>query len=131
MGVIINHSKLLENAREGIDRVVRKNRLVEESKDPSFPSKFSIYPSHHKGNTSIIPTGSFDQRKCVQACKIEKYLIPKNTFDISESLPMGRDPKCWRICPAKNLALQILSGLVAGLIYCFDWKVVERWSIGR
>ncbi|KAH7542524.1 hypothetical protein FEM48_Zijuj02G0083200 [Ziziphus jujuba var. spinosa] len=29
-----------------------------------------------------------------------------------------------RICPGMNLALQMLPGLLAGMVQCFDWKVV-------
>ncbi|XP_015874250.2 licodione synthase [Ziziphus jujuba] len=157
---IINHPKVLEKAREEIDRVVGKKRIVGESDGPNLPYMHAII----KETLRLHPPVPLVTRRCVEACKIEKYMIPKNTMLFVNAWAIGRDAKYWenplefcperflenrdgektsqkidvkgqhfqvlpfgsgrRICPGMNLALQMLPGLLAGMVQCFDWKVV-------
>ncbi|KAH7520267.1 licodione synthase [Ziziphus jujuba] len=160
IGEILNHPKVLEKAREEIDRVVGKNRLVGESDGPNLPYIQAII----KETLRLHPPFPVVNRKCVEACKIDKYMIPENTMLFLNLWAINRDPNFWenpsefrperflepnerdkmgpidikgqhfqalpfgsgrRICPGKNLVLQMLPGLVAGMIQCFDWKVVN------
>lgn len=88
---LINHPKVLNKAREEIDRVVGKGRLLVESDGPNLPYIQAII----KETLRLHPSVSLITRKCVQQCKIGKYVIPENTVIFVNAWAIGRNPKYW------------------------------------
>ncbi|PON89553.1 Cytochrome P450, E-class, group I [Trema orientale] len=88
---LINHPKVLEKAREEIDRVVGKSRLVSESDSPDLPYIQAIL----KETLRLHPPLPLLERKCVKECKIGEYVIPENAMLFVNNWAMARDPKTW------------------------------------
>jgi cytochrome P450 len=69
----MNNPSLLQKAREEIDKVVGKNRLVDESDGPNLPYLQAIM----KETFRLHPPIPIVFRRCIKDCKIENYMIPK------------------------------------------------------
>ncbi|XP_050367662.1 licodione synthase-like [Argentina anserina] len=88
---LINHPELLEKARSEIDRVVEKERLVGESDVP----KLIYIQAIIKETIRLHPPLTSVARKCVKQCKVDKYVIAKDTTLFINTWAIGRDPKYW------------------------------------
>ncbi|KAB2606829.1 licodione synthase-like [Pyrus ussuriensis x Pyrus communis] len=88
---LINHPKVLEKAREEIDRVAGNRRLVVESDGPNLPYVQAII----KETLRLHPSVPMIPRKSVQKCNIGNYVIPENTMLFVNAWAIGRDPKYW------------------------------------
>ncbi|PQQ03585.1 licodione synthase-like [Prunus yedoensis var. nudiflora] len=89
---LINHPNVLKKVREEIDRVVGNKRLVVESDGPNLPYIQAII----KETFRLHPPVCLVTRRCVQRCKIGKYVIPENTMLLVNAWAIGRDPKYWQ-----------------------------------
>ncbi|XP_050113368.1 licodione synthase-like [Malus sylvestris] len=91
---LINHPRVLEKAREEIDRVIGNKRLVGEPDVPNLPYLQAII----KETFRLHPPVSLVTRKSGQQCKVGGYDIPTNTMLFVNVWAVGRDPKIWD-CP--------------------------------
>ncbi|KAF9600112.1 hypothetical protein IFM89_003659 [Coptis chinensis] len=73
---LLNHRTTLKKAREEIDSVVGKNRLVKESDMPNLPYLQAIF----KETLRLHPPIPIFERESTQACKIGGYDIPAKTI---------------------------------------------------
>ncbi|CAN1283070.1 Cytochrome P450 93B2 [Linum perenne] len=151
---LINNPKVLQKAREEIDRVVGPTRLVEESDSPNLVYINAVIKEAFR----LHPTSPMITRKCVQESEIGGYRIPLNSTLFVNMWSIGRNPKYWddplefrperfmdnhvdikgqhyellpfgsgrRLCPGMALALQELPTTLAALIQCFDFEVGEK-----
>ncbi|CAI0452082.1 unnamed protein product [Linum tenue] len=149
---LINYPKVLQKAREEIDRVVGPDRLVEESDGPNLVYIHAVIKEAFR----LHPAIPMITRKCVQECEIGGYKIPENSMLFVNMWSVGRNPKYWadplefrperfldshvdmkgqhfellpfgsgrRICAGMSLALQELPAALAAVIQCFDFEVV-------
>uniref|UniRef100_A0A803PWD7 Cytochrome P450 n=1 Tax=Cannabis sativa TaxID=3483 RepID=A0A803PWD7_CANSA len=88
---LINNPKVLGKARQEIDRVVGKTRLVGESDSPNLPYIQAII----KETLRLHPPLPLLERKCVKQCQIGEYIIPENAMLFVNNWAMARDPKTW------------------------------------
>ncbi|KAL5545528.1 hypothetical protein UlMin_005215 [Ulmus minor] len=88
---LINHPKILKKARQEIDSVIGKARLVEESDIPNLPYIQAIV----KETLRLHPPGPLLFRRSSQKCTINGYDIPKNTQLFVNVWTIMRDPKYW------------------------------------
>ncbi|CAL9133973.1 unnamed protein product [Musa textilis] len=88
---LINHPEILRKAREELDAVVGKNRLVEESDIPNLPYLRSIV----KETLRLHPTGPLILRRSNNDSKIDGYDVPANTTVFVNVWAIGRDPEHW------------------------------------
>lgn len=88
---LMNNPSLLQKAREEIDNVVGKNRLVDESDGPNLPYIQAII----KETFRLHPPVPMVTRRCVTQCKIENYVIPENSLIFVNNWAMGRNPIYW------------------------------------
>ncbi|CAD5165383.1 cytochrome P450 93A3-like [Musa acuminata AAA Group] len=88
---LINHPEILHKAREELDAVVGKNRLVEESDIPNLPYLQSIV----KETLRLHPTGPLILRRSNNDSKIDGYDVPANTTVFVNVWAIGRDPERW------------------------------------
>ncbi|XP_004295951.1 PREDICTED: licodione synthase-like [Fragaria vesca subsp. vesca] len=102
---LINHPEVLKKAREEIDRVVGKGRLVGELDVPNLPYIQAII----KEAIRLHPPLTVVARKCVEQCKVGKYVIDKETMLFINNWAIGRDPQNWEkpleFCPERFLQL--------------------------
>lgn len=88
---LINHGDMMVKAREEIESVVGKKRLVEESDIPNLPYVQSIV----KETMRLHPTGPLIGRQSTEDCKVKGYEIPAKTTVFVNVWAIGRDPKYW------------------------------------
>ncbi|OVA04920.1 Cytochrome P450 [Macleaya cordata] len=153
---LINHPNIFKKAREEINSVVGKTRLVEESDLPNLPYLQAIF----KEALRLHPPVPLLIRESTQDCKVGGYDIPAKTRLFVNLWSMSRDPKIWkdplefkperfmiisklsidqgeylpfgtgrRGCPGKLLAQLEVTTILAAMIQCFDWKVVGNDSM--
>ncbi|XP_010257378.1 PREDICTED: cytochrome P450 93A2-like [Nelumbo nucifera] len=91
MSELINNPSVLEKAREEIDLVVGKSRLVEESDIPNLPYLQAIV----KETLRLHPPAPLILRQSTRDCKLWGYDIPGNTRTFINVWAIGRDPKYW------------------------------------
>ncbi|XP_010257377.1 PREDICTED: cytochrome P450 93A2-like [Nelumbo nucifera] len=91
MSELINNPPVLEKAREEIDLVVGKSRLVEVSDLPNLPYLQAIV----KETLRLHPGIPLILRSSTRYCKIWGYDIPAKTTTFVNVWAIGRDPKYW------------------------------------
>ncbi|XP_027345432.1 licodione synthase-like [Abrus precatorius] len=100
---LIKNPSLLQQAREEIDKVVGKSRLVEESDFPNLPYLQAIVKETYR----LHPPVPLVTRRCVTECKIENYVIPKDTLLAVNVWSIGRNSNYWdnplEFCPERFL----------------------------
>ncbi|KAJ9188948.1 hypothetical protein P3X46_000297 [Hevea brasiliensis] len=89
---LINQPKVLEIAREEINKVVGNGRIAQESDNPNLPYIQAIL----KETFRLHPPIPMVARKSIQDCKINGYTIPANTLLFVNMWSIGRDPKYWK-----------------------------------
>ena len=88
---LINNPRVLQKAREEIDKAVGKDRLVEESDVQNLPYIRAIV----KETFRFHPPLPVVKRKCVAECVIDNYVIPEGALILFNVWAVGRDPKYW------------------------------------
>ncbi|XP_050898086.1 licodione synthase [Lathyrus oleraceus] len=89
---LMKNQSLLRQAREEIESIVGKNRLVEESDVPNLPYLQAIV----KETFRLHPPVAMVTRNCVTECKVENYVIPQNSLLFVNIWSMGRNPEIWK-----------------------------------
>ncbi|KAG9450675.1 hypothetical protein H6P81_010640 [Aristolochia fimbriata] len=88
---LFNNPHILRKAREEMDRVVGKARLVEESDVPNLPYLQAII----KETLRLHPAGPLILRQSTKDCTVLGYDIPANTRLFVNVWAIGRDPNHW------------------------------------
>ncbi|KAJ9695710.1 hypothetical protein PVL29_010939 [Vitis rotundifolia] len=88
---LINHPNIMEKARQEIDSVVGKDRLVEESDIANLPYLQAIV----KETLRLHPPGALIARESTEDCTIGGYHIPAKTQLFVNRWAIGRDPNYW------------------------------------
>ncbi|PON58138.1 Cytochrome P450, E-class, group I [Parasponia andersonii] len=87
---LINNPNIMNKAREEIDTVVGKTRLVEESDINNLPYLQAIVKETLRLHSSPLAV-----RESTQRCTINGYDIPEKTQLFINIWAIGRDPKYW------------------------------------
>ncbi|KAK9067776.1 hypothetical protein SSX86_011887 [Deinandra increscens subsp. villosa] len=138
---LINHPKVLKKAREEIERVVGKNRLLVELDIPNLPYLQAIM----KETLRLHPPVPLIPRKSTEDRIVAGYDIPAKTTVFINVWSIGRDPNYWEnpleFRPERFLDnpldvrgqhyefLPFGSGRRMCLITCFDWKDENLTSV--
>nr|GEV62605.1 cytochrome P450 93A3-like [Tanacetum cinerariifolium] len=141
----INHPNIMKKAREEINQVVGKNRLVQESDIPNLPYLQAIV----KETFRLHPSTPMIQRQSPKDCT-----VAANTNVLINVWALNRDPNHWekplefrperfednmldvrgqhfhfltfgsgrRMCPGISLAHFMVHTTLGAMIQCFDWK---------
>ncbi|XXG56586.1 hypothetical protein AAC387_Pa03g3962 [Persea americana] len=88
---LINNPTIFKKAREEIDAVVGKDRLVEESDIPNLPYIQAII----KEALRLHPPGPLVPRKSVDYCKVSGYDIPPDAHVYINIWSIARNPDYW------------------------------------
>ncbi|XP_058088308.1 cytochrome P450 93A3-like [Magnolia sinica] len=89
---LIRHPDVLKKAREEIESIVGKDRLVEESDIPNLHYIQAIV----KETLRLHPTVPLILRESIQDCNIEGFSIPHKTKIFINVWAIGRDPEYWK-----------------------------------
>ncbi|PIN03545.1 Cytochrome P450 CYP2 subfamily [Handroanthus impetiginosus] len=151
---ILRHPCVLQRAKEELDRVIGRNRWVEENDFSQLPYIDAIIMESirlHPLATLLAPHYS------VEDCKVAGYDISKGTMVLINTWSIGRDPTSWdkpeeflperflskeidmlgsnfallpfgsgrRRCPGYNLGLNVVRTTLANLLHGFELKLVE------
>ncbi|KAL5823826.1 hypothetical protein ACOSQ4_021726 [Xanthoceras sorbifolium] len=152
MSELLKKPEIVNKATEELDRVIGRNRLVEEKDIVNLPYINVIVKEVmrlHPVAPMLVP------RVAREDCKVAGYDIPKNTRLIVNVWTIGRDPTVWenpnefcperfigkdidvkghdfellpfgtgrRMCPGYSLGLKVLQSSLANLLHCFAWKL--------
>ncbi|KAK9170158.1 hypothetical protein Syun_002298 [Stephania yunnanensis] len=88
---LINNGHVLEKAREEIDEIIGKKRIVEESDIPKLPYLQAIV----KETLRLHPAGPVVIRESDEDCTVGGYHIPAKTRLFVNVWAIGRDPQHW------------------------------------
>ncbi|NP_001296629.2 isoflavone synthase precursor [Cicer arietinum] len=88
---LINNPRVMKKAREEVDSVVGKDRLVDESDIQNLPYIRAVV----KETFRMHPPLPVVKRKCTEECEINGYVIPEGALVLFNVWAVGRDPKYW------------------------------------
>ena len=101
---LIKNPHIFQRAREEIDSIVGKNRLVRESDIPNLPYIQAIVKETMRLHT---PSPLFP-RESTKSCKIGGYDVPENATLIVNVWAIARDPNYWdnplEYCPERFIS---------------------------
>ncbi|XP_061363513.1 beta-amyrin 24-hydroxylase [Gastrolobium bilobum] len=88
---LIRNPHVFKKAREEIDSVVGKERLVRESDIPNLPYLQAVV----KETLRMHPPTPIFAREAIRSCQVEGYDIPAHSKIFINAWAIGRDPKYW------------------------------------
>lgn len=154
MSELLRQPEIISKAQEELDRVIGRERWVEERDIRNLPYIESIVKETmrmHPVAPMLVP------RMSRKDCSINGYDIPEGTQVLVNVWTIGRDPKAWespmdfrperfdgmtvevkgqdfqllpfgagrRMCPGYNLGLKVTESTLSNLLHGFDWKLPE------
>ncbi|KAF7814029.1 cytochrome P450 71A1-like [Senna tora] len=152
---LLRKPKILKKAREEVDRVIGRERWIEEQDIPNLPYINAILKETmrlHPVVPMLVPRLAKDD------FKVGGYDIPKGTQVLVNVWSIGRDPSVWnnpnefeperfigktidvkghnfeflplgagrRMCPGYPLGLKLIQVSLANFLHGFDWKLPEN-----
>lgn len=150
---LMRHPHNIQNATEEVDRVIGRERWMEEDDYTKLPFLEAII----KETMRIHPAGTFlAPHSAIQDCNVAGYHISKGTIVFINVWSIERDPRYWnspeeflperflgkdidiegqnfaalpfgsgrRSCPGKTLALKVVRSILGNLLHGFNWKLV-------
>ncbi|KAL9463676.1 hypothetical protein AB3S75_001482 [Citrus x aurantiifolia] len=154
---LIKKPEIFEKATEELDRVIGKERWVEEKDIVNLPFIDAIV----KETMRLHPVAPFlVPRAAREDCNVAGYDIPKGTRVLVSVWAIGRDPSLWekpnefyperfigksidvkghdfellpfgagrRMCPGYSLGLKVIQASLANLLHGFAWKLPGNMS---
>ncbi|KAL5824202.1 hypothetical protein ACOSQ3_020265 [Xanthoceras sorbifolium] len=155
---VLKNPKIFHEATEELDRVIGKERWVEEKDMDNLPYINAIVKETmrlHPVAPMLVP------RIAREDCEIAGYDIPKNTRVIVNAWAIATDPNLWenpnefsperfieksidvkgrhfelipfgagrRMCPGYSLGLKVIQSNLANLLHGFAWKLPENMRV--
>ncbi|KAJ1436732.1 Cytochrome P450 [Sesbania bispinosa] len=116
---LINLPHVMEKARQEIDSVIGKSRLIQESYLPNLPYLRAIV----KETLRIHPTAPLLGRESSESSNVCGYEIPTKSLLFVNLWSMSLGQRGRRVCPGASLALHAVPINLPAMIQCFEWKV--------
>lgn len=88
---LVRNPHVFKKAREEIDSVVGKERLVKESDIPNLPYLQAVV----KETLRLHPPTPIFAREAMRTCQVDGYDIPANSTIMISTWAIGRDPNYW------------------------------------
>nr|XP_015889018.2 flavonoid 3'-monooxygenase-like [Ziziphus jujuba var. spinosa] len=152
---LIKHPHLIEKATEELDKVVGRERWVEEKDIPQLPYIDAIMKETMRKHP---PSAMLPPHAALEDCEIGGFHIQQGSVVLVNTWSLGRDSRFWdcpeefrperflgkeidvkgnsfelipfgsgrRICPGYNLALKTVSCGLANLLHGFKWRLPEN-----
>ncbi|XP_077230227.1 trimethyltridecatetraene synthase-like [Tasmannia lanceolata] len=154
---LLKHPQIFEKATKELDKVIGKERWVEEKDIPNLPFINAIMKETmrvHPSSPMLAP--HFTREDSV----IDGYDIPAGTRVLINTWTIGRDPTIWdtpeefrperfigreidvkgqdfellpfgsgrRMCPGYTLGLKVIQLTLANLLHGFKWKLPDKMT---
>ncbi|KAK4267189.1 hypothetical protein QN277_024004 [Acacia crassicarpa] len=151
---LLRKPEIFKKATEELDRVIGRDRWVEEKDIPNLPYINAIIKETmrlHPVAPMLVP------RLAREDVKIAGYDIPKGTQILVNTWTIGRDPTIWeksndfeperflgknidvkghdyellpfgagrRMCPGYPLGIKVIQASLANLLHGFDWRLKD------
>lgn len=154
MAELIRHPDIAKRATEELDRVVGRERWVEEKDIPQLPYIDAIMKETMRKHpaSAILPP-----RAAAEDCQVNGFRIEKGSVVFVNTWSIGRDHVIWdapeefrperfvgkeidargnsfgllpfgsgrRICPAYGLALKTVPSVLANMLHGFKWRLPD------
>jgi len=88
---LVRNPHVLKKAREEIDSVVGKERVVKESDIPNLPYLQAVV----KETLRMHPPTPIFAREAMRTCQVDGYDIPAHSTILISTWAIGRDPNYW------------------------------------
>ncbi|KAG6390234.1 hypothetical protein SASPL_147966 [Salvia splendens] len=151
---MLRQPRIIKKAREELDRMIGRDRWVEENDFTQLPYIDAIIMETFR----LHPIATFlGPHYAIQDCNVAGYHISKGTTVLMNAWSTGRDPSTWdearefmperfvgkhtemtgsnfsllrfgsgrRMCPGYNLGLKIVRTTLANLLHGFELKLDE------
>uniref|UniRef100_A0A5B7BMZ4 Flavonoid 3'-monooxygenase n=1 Tax=Davidia involucrata TaxID=16924 RepID=A0A5B7BMZ4_DAVIN len=158
MSELLKQPHLIKKATEELDRVIGRERWVEERDIPQLPYIDAIM----KETMRLHPVAvMLAPHLALEDCNVAGYDICKGTRILINTWSIGRDPTLWdapeefcperflgksidvkgqsfellpfgsgrRMCPGYNLGLKMIRSSLANLLHGFNWKLPGNMKI--
>jgi len=149
----VKRPEIIKRATEELDRVIGRDRWVEEKDIANLPYVNAIAKETmrlHPVTPMLVP------REATEDCNVDGYDIPKGTMTLVNTWTIGRDPDSWdnpyefiperfidndidiikghdykmlplgagrRMCPGYPLGLKVVQSSLANLLHGFNWTL--------
>lgn len=149
---LVKKPEIFKKATEELDRVIGKDRWVEEKDIANLPYVYAIA----KETMRLHPVAPFlVPREAREDCKVDGYDIPKGTIVLVNTWTIARDSEVWenpyefmperflgkdidvkghdfellpfgagrRMCPGYPLGIKVIQTSLANLLHGFNWRL--------
>ncbi|KAL4298023.1 hypothetical protein GQ457_12G021940 [Hibiscus cannabinus] len=155
---LMKQPQLITKATQELDRVIGRERWVEERDIPQLPYLDAIMKETMRKH-SVAPL--LAPHMAMEDCKVAGYDIRKGTRVFINTWSIGRDPSLWeqpeefrperflgrnidvkgrsfellpfgagrRMCPGYNLGLKMIQLSIANLLQAFNWKLPGNMKV--
>ncbi|XP_045787703.1 trimethyltridecatetraene synthase-like [Trifolium pratense] len=155
MSELMKNPEIFKKATEELDRVIGKDRWVEENDFVNLPYLYAIAKETmrlHPVAPLLVP------REAREDCNVDGYDIPKGTLIFVNSWGIGRDSNSWdnpyefnperfigndidvkghdyellafgagrRMCPGYPLGIKVIQLSLANLLHGFNWRLSDN-----
>ena len=158
MSELLKQPHLIKKATEELDRVIGRDRLVEERDIPQLPYINAIMKETMRKHPVAVLLAP---HLALEDCNIAGYEIRKGTRIFINTWSIGRNPSIWdapeefcperflgkdidvkgqnfellpfgsgrRMCPGYSLGLKMISSSLANLLHGFNWKFPDNMKV--
>ena len=155
MSELLKNPHLIKKATEELDKVIGRDRWVEEIDIPQLPYIEAIVKETMRKHPVA---GLLAPHLAVQDCDVAGYKIQKGTRVFINTWSIGRDSSIWdapeefcperflgkaidvkgqsfellpfgsgrRMCPGYSFGLKVISSTLANMLHGFNWKLPEN-----
>ncbi|XP_050254418.1 trimethyltridecatetraene synthase-like [Quercus robur] len=158
MSELLKQPHLIKKATEELDRVIGRDRWVEERDIPQLPYINAIMKETMRKHPVAVLLAP---HLALEDCNIAGYEIRKGTRIFINTWSIGRNPSIWdapeefcperflgkdidvkgqnfellpfgsgrRMCPGYSLGLKMISSSLANLLHGFNWKLPDNMKV--
>ncbi|KAB1223255.1 Flavonoid 3'-monooxygenase [Morella rubra] len=155
MSELLKQPHLFKLANEEMDRIIGKDRWVEEKDMPQLPSIDAIVKETLRKHPAAVMLAP---HLALEDCKVAGYDVRKGTRVFINIWSVGRDPSIWdapeefrperflgkaidvkghnfellpfgagrRMCPGYSLGLKMISSTLANVLHGFEWTLSDN-----
>ncbi|XP_044464057.1 trimethyltridecatetraene synthase-like [Mangifera indica] len=152
MSELVKQPELIKKATEELDRVIGRERWVQEKDIPQLPYIDAIIKETMRKHPVAVLLAP---HLALEDCNVAGYHIRKGTRVFINSWSLGRDPSIWeaseefrperflgkaidvkgqsfellpfgsgrRMCPGYSLGLKMIGSVLANMLHGFNWKL--------
>ncbi|GLT81166.1 hypothetical protein SLA2020_525680 [Shorea laevis] len=126
MSELLKQPELIKKATEELDKVIGRERWVQEKDIPQLPYIEAIMKETMRKHHVAVLLAS---HLALEDCVVGGFDIPKGTVIFKNTWSIGRNPDVWDtpedFCP-ESLGLKMIASMIANLLHGFNWNLPEN-----